>query len=224
MFQEKIKPPMILTIICIVTCALLVLAYEATYVDNAGVVTNELSAGLEEIYGYSDGFDIIKNADGSVLAPEGVTAVLSDGKNLRAYEVTADGYNKGGIHVLVCLDENSAVKGISLINIGETPGLGTKVDSSVFLSQFNGLNFNGLPKATNASDDSNGEKVKAKAAWGSKSEIDNLKAIAAAIPAEEGFSLDAITGATYSSNGMYSAVKSALDAENEIRGGAVLNG
>ena len=40
MFNEKIKPSLVLTLICLITCALLVIAYEATYVDTTGVITD----------------------------------------------------------------------------------------------------------------------------------------------------------------------------------------
>ena len=76
MFNEKIKPSLVLTLICLITCALLVIAYEATYVDTTGVITDKMTGGLEEVYGTSEGFEMLKNDDGTVYAPEGVTSVL----------------------------------------------------------------------------------------------------------------------------------------------------
>ena len=125
-FKEKIKPPLVLTLICLITCGLLVAAYEATYVDNTGIITEKLRTGLTEVYGKFEDFEMLLNDDGTVLTYDGVTSVLSDGK-YTAFEITADGYSKGGLHVLVGLDENGAVKGVSIMTIGETPGLGTKM-------------------------------------------------------------------------------------------------
>ena len=52
--KDKIMPPLVLTIICIVVSGLLVLAYNATYVDNTGVLTDDMKKGCEEIFGKGD--------------------------------------------------------------------------------------------------------------------------------------------------------------------------
>lgn len=205
MFNEKIKPPLVLTLICLITCGLLVAAYEATYTDTTGVITDKLTAGLTELYGSADGFEMLKNDDGTVLTYEGVTSVLFDGENT-AFEITADGYSTGGLHVLVGVNKGGAVSGVSIMTIGETPGLGTKVQNPDFLSQFKGVRY--VDTVTEEA-----APVKAKAVWGSKAEIKSLdieRQISGG--SESGFVLDAVTGATYSSNGMYSAVRTALSA------------
>lgn len=209
MFKEKIQPSLVLTLICLITCALLVIAYEATYVDNTGVITDEMITGLEEIYGTSDGFEMKLDENGNIYSPEGVTCVLADGNGRFAYEITTDGYSSGGLHVLVGM-ENGSVSSVSILSIGETPGLGTKVQDSSFLDQFKGLSADMLPKEEEA--DSSSKKL----VWGSKEEIESLKAEKEAASAEldSVFQLDAVTGATFSSNGMYRAVEIALDAYN----------
>lgn len=215
MFNEKIKPPLVLTLICLITCGLLVAAYEATYVDNTGIITDKLQTGLTDVYGHFEDFEMILNDDGTVLTYDGVTSVLSDGK-YTAFEIYADGYSKGGLHVLVGLDENGAVKGVSIMTIGETPGLGTKVQNADFLGQFGGVTYD----QTTAKEDI--EPVKSKSVWGSRVEINSLERELAAAATDSGnsFELDAITGATFSSNGMYDAVKTALAAYNQMEGGA----
>ncbi|MBR4097021.1 MAG: FMN-binding protein [Oscillospiraceae bacterium] len=214
-FKEKIKPPLVLTLICLITCGLLVAAYEATYVDNTGIITEKLQTGLTEVYGKFEDFEMLLNDDGTVRTYDGVTSILSDGK-YTAFEITADGYSKGGLHVLVGLDENGSVKGVSIMTIGETPGLGTKVQDAGFLGQFSGVTF----EQTTAKEDT--EPVEAKAVWGSRVEIDSLERELAATATDSGntFALDAVTGATFSSNGMYDAVKTALAAYNLMEGGA----
>lgn len=213
MFQEKIKPPLVLTLICIITCGLLVAAYEATYVDTTGVITEKLTAGLTEVYGSAEGFEMLKNDDGTVLTYEGVTSVLFDGTNT-AFEITADGYSSGGLHVLVGLDNTGAVNGVSVMTIGETPGVGTKVQDESFRNQFRGVVYGDTVSAENTE-----ATVKAKAVWGTRDEIKRLKIDAATSnSSESGFELDAISGATFSSNGMYNAVKTALAAYEEMKG------
>lgn len=212
MFNEKIKPPLVLTLICIITCGLLVAAYEATYVDTTGVITEKLTAGLTEVYGSAEGFEMLKNNDGTVLTYEGVTSVLFDGENT-AFEITADGYSSGGLHVLVGLDNSGAVSGVSVMTIGETPGVGTKVQAESFRSQFIGVRY--ADTVTQKEE----TVVKSKAVWGTKEEINRLKLDAAVSNSSgSGFELDAIGGATFSSNGMYNAVKTALAAYEEMKG------
>ncbi len=211
MFNEKIKPPLVLTLICVITCGLLVAAYQATYVDSTGVVTDELKAGITELYGSAEGFEMLKNDDGSVLTYEGVDSVLSNGKNT-AFEVTADGYSTDGIHVLIGVDGGS-VSGISILSLGETPGLGSRVQEKSFLSQ-----FGGVTKEMTVSEES-GETVKAKAVWGTRSRINELELDKEIMGGSgSGFTLDAISGATFSSKGMYSAVQTALNAYDELNG------
>ncbi|MBQ5319737.1 MAG: FMN-binding protein [Oscillospiraceae bacterium] len=214
-FKEKIKPPLVLTLICLITCGLLVAAYEATYVDTTGIITDKLQTGLTEVYGHFEDFEMLLNDDGTVRTYDGVTSILSDGK-YTAFEITADGYSKGGLHVLVGLDENGTVKGVSIMTIGETPGLGTKVQNTDFLNQFSGVTY----EQTIETD--SGEPVKAKSVWGSRAEIQSLKREQELTDTNSSvnFTLDTVTGATFSSKGMYDAVKTALAAYNQMEGGA----
>lgn len=213
MFKEKIQPSLVLTLICLIACALLVAAYEATYVDNTGVITDNMIIGLEDIYGTSEGFTMKLNEDGSVYTPEGVTSVLTDENGNTAFEITADGYSSGGLHVMVGMSAEGAVAGVSVLSIGETPGVGTRVQEDSFLGQFKGLTYDKLPADI-------GEDTSAKKSyvWGTSEEIASLKEAAAAVPAGDAFELDAVTGATLSSNGMNRAVTTALTAYNEMKG------
>jgi electron transport complex protein RnfG len=215
MFKDKIKPPLVLTLICLITCGLLVAAYEATYVDNTGVMTDKLIAGINDVYGpgAADAFEIVKNEDGSVLTFDGVSAVLSDGR-CTAFEVTADGYSSGGLHCLVGLDAGGTVWKVAILTIGETPGLGTKVQDAGFLSQFRGVNSRNMEVVTEEG------PADAKAVWGSREEIDALATASVEVSGGSyGFTLDAVTGATKSSNGVYTAVKTALAAYQKMIGG-----
>lgn len=212
MFNEKIKPPLVLTLICLITCGLLVAAYQATYTDSTGVITDKLEDGLTDLYGSPDGFEMLRDESGGVLTYAGVTSVLSDGTNT-AFEITTDGYSSGGLHVLVGVGQGGTVTGVSILTIGETPGVGTKVQSADFLGQFTGLRYENTLE-----DDT--EPVTAKAAWGEYNRVQRLKieAQAAGSGGGDSFSLDAITGATFSSRGMYTAVRTALAAYDEMKG------
>jgi electron transport complex protein RnfG len=212
-FKDGFKPPAVLTLICVVACVLLVFVYETTYKDNTGVITDGLSAALAEIYGASDGFVIMRTPEGGLIQPDGVTAVIDNGRGGRAYEIIADGYERGGIHLLVGLSESGEVRGVSFIAITETPGLGTKIQDEAFHSQFAGLTLDRLP-----ADAESGNKTRYKAVWGTKEEIGHLEEIRDNKTDDALFVFDAITGATYSSKGVLEAVKTALKADGELRG------
>lgn len=181
-FKEKIMPSLVLCLMCAVICGLLVGAYELTYVDNTGVMTDELEAGCEDIFGEGK-YDILKDVSGDVIVYDGITAVITDEeKTLCLFEIYKSGYNKDGVHVLVGIDKDGAVAGVYFLSCGETPGLGTKADDKDYLSKYNGI-----------SNETDVEFV------------------------------DNVTGASYTSKGLKSAVMLAVKTYNENRE-AILNG
>lgn len=167
---EYVKPPLVLLVICMLMTAILVFAYELTYVDTTGVITDKLRAGLDQQL--SDSSACVMLTD---FEAEGITSVIVDKEqNYCAFELTVDGYAKDGLHVLIGVKDD-AVSGISILTIGETPGLGTRVQDESFLSGFYGVT-------------------------------------------QPDFSVDAISGATYSSNGIKNAVALAIETYNERKG------
>ena len=68
-----------------------------------------------------------------------MTSVLKAADGRVAFEITSDGYSKGGLYMLVGMNTQGEVEGIAIMSIGETPGLGTKVQDSSFIDSFKGL-------------------------------------------------------------------------------------
>ena len=174
--KDKIKPTLVLTVICIVAALLLTFFYELTKERIAEQKELKFSSSVEALFGKTDsrlldtnfGFDEI---EAIAVTPDGKTAV----------QVCTDGYSKDGINILVGIDENGAVSGIEFVSLGETPGLGSKVrDISSFREQFYGRSA--------VSDE-----------------------------------LDAVSGATYSSNGMEHAVNAAIEVYTQNKE-AILGG
>lgn len=130
--KEQVKPPLILLLICFVVSGLIVVVYKMTYVDTTGVLTDKLKAACVSAMGEGD-FEM------TTLTAEGVTSIVREksGKGF-GFEVTADGYAKGGLHLLVGVDADGKVMGVSVITLGETPGLGTKVNTPEFLGKYKG--------------------------------------------------------------------------------------
>ncbi|MBW1731909.1 MAG: RnfABCDGE type electron transport complex subunit G [Deltaproteobacteria bacterium] len=92
-----------------------------------------------------------------------------------AYSTEGHGYH-GTIEVMVGVDMNGTITGISIMQHSETPGLGARVVEPKFRDQFKGLKLSGdLNLST------------------------------------EGGKIDGVSGATYSSKGVVSAVRKALE-------------
>lgn len=133
--KDKIKPTLVLTVICVIASLLLVFAYELTKDRIAEQKTEKFNSSVEALFGKTEskvvqlkcGYDEIQTI-----------AVTPDKKTV--IQVCTDGYSKGGINILVGIDENGAVSGIEFVSLGETPGLGSKVrDEADFRKQFYGL-------------------------------------------------------------------------------------
>lgn len=132
--KENILPTIVLTIICTIAALLLTFAHEGTKDSIAKQRELKFSSTVERLFGDCETKMLDTNFD-----VDGVKtiAVTSDGKT--AVEVVADGYSKGGIDILVGIDSNGAVCGIEFVSLGETPGLGSKVqDEGTFREQFVG--------------------------------------------------------------------------------------
>lgn len=173
--MSKIIPSVVLTIICIVSSILLVFAHDLTKENIDKQKEQKFSSSVEALFGKTDSTLVEGDFSDDIEA----IAVTPDGKT--AIQVTADGYSKGGINILVGIDENGSISGIEFVSLGETPGLGSKVrDIPAFREQFYG-----------------------------KKDASEVQ-------------LDAVSGATFSSRGMESAVKKALDVYNSNKE-AILN-
>lgn len=138
-------PPIVLTAVCIIVCALLVFAHDLTYTDTTGVMTDKLRAGCEEIFG-ADDYSILLKKDTEKKTPEtfgvqGVKAVITNGSDKCLIELEQDGYAKGGLHLLIGIDQSGKICGISFLSIGETPGVGTKVQDQSFINTLIGFDI-----------------------------------------------------------------------------------
>ncbi|RLB44144.1 MAG: electron transporter RnfG [Deltaproteobacteria bacterium] len=105
-----------------------------------------------------------------------------DGKIIGiAYSSSAQGYH-GQIEVMVGIDMNGTITGISIMRHSETPGLGARVVEPAFTNQFAGLKLSGQL---------------------------NLST--------RGGKIDGVSGATFSSQGVVSAVRKALELFPKVK-------
>lgn len=152
----KIMPSLVLTIICAVAAVLLVFSYELTKDRIAEQKQIRFNKSVTALFGETESMLLNDNfGEDSIQA----IAVTPDKKT--AIQVAADGYSKGGINVLIGIDENGTVSGIEFVSLGETPGLGTKIrDNEDFRQQFYGASAPDVQIDTisNATFSSNGLK------------------------------------------------------------------
>lgn len=139
---SKIKPVLVLSVICTLICALLIVTYNLTYVDTSGVLTDDLKAGCIAADGEGE-YALITDKAAAKLDGEEfdniVKIVKNKTKGTFLFETVVDGYAADGIDAVIAIDENGAVSGISIIALGETPGLGSKINDDAFLQRFYGV-------------------------------------------------------------------------------------
>jgi len=174
-FKEYIKPALVLVIICLV-----------------------VSFALSQTYGMTKPIIAAKAADEAraLVLPEGDSFTAYDGQlnegivdyyiadNGAGVACTSTAKSFGGtMTVMVGIDANGAITGVTVTNHADTPGLGTKAMTVEYLSQYNGKTAADIiPDMGTIGQDS----------------------------IKKNTNLDAITGATISSNGVYYSVQGAL--------------
>ncbi|MGN0588942.1 MAG: FMN-binding protein [Ruminiclostridium sp.] len=141
--MSKIKPALVLALITVFISALLIVAHNLTYVDTSGIITDKLREKCVQLMGEGDFSMMTEEAWSNSFSynkPEEIERVILKDDGSVAYEVVVSGYSKNGLDLLIAMNKDGSVKGISVAGISETPGLGTKVNDSAFLDKFSGKN------------------------------------------------------------------------------------
>ncbi len=140
--KEKIMPPLMLAVISVVVCGLLVVANALTKDKIAQAQIEKTSQTLSETFGEADytqldiSFNEIINKEKATNEDYADINAVYTGGGKTIFDITADGYAKAGINILVGF-ENDSVCGIGFLSLSETPGLGTKVqENKSFTEQF----------------------------------------------------------------------------------------
>ncbi len=138
--MSKFKPTIVLTCVTTIIATLLVFAHELTYVDTSGIITDKLMNSCIETMGEGD-FSIVvdwQEAGFGIGKPDNVEKMIQKSDGSIAFEIITDGYSKKGIDLLIAMNSDGSIKAISVVTLGETPGLGTKVQNESFLTQYQG--------------------------------------------------------------------------------------
>ena len=137
MIKRYILPPLVLTLICAMVSALLALAYDATYVDETGVLTDKLIKACDDAAGDRKYDMLLDDGEPVTFGYDEVSSVIVDKKREICYfEITEDGYSKNGLHFVVAVSREGKVKGVGFVSCTETPGLGSGVAESEYLSKY----------------------------------------------------------------------------------------
>lgn len=156
-------PPLVLALICAVCCGLLVLANSVTKDKIAAAEAASIQDSLQEL---PDAGTFTEIPD---FTPEdndraAATALYMDEKGQAAVLITADGYNKGGLQVVVGVNRDGAVTGISFVTVSK-PRTGHKstVNPELLVDNLVGLSdtaaVDGVDGITGATYSSKGMKA-----------------------------------------------------------------
>lgn len=142
--MKYIKPVIVLSLITTIVSALLIVTYNLTYVDTSGIITDELKEKCIQLMGEGE-YSVVTDwkADGyAIEKPEDVEKLIKKADGTVAFEIVASGYSKNGLDLLIAMNDDGTVKGVTIVSITDTPGLGTKVDDKAFLGKFEDLGEN----------------------------------------------------------------------------------
>lgn len=136
--MNYIKPVLVLSAITTIISALLIVTYNLTYVDTSGIITEALNQKCVDLMGEGE-FRIVTDweAEGYATAqPDDVEKLIVKDDGTLAFEIISSGYSKNGLDLLIAMNRDGSVQGISVVKISETPGLGTNVNDDEFLRKF----------------------------------------------------------------------------------------
>lgn len=140
MLKRFILPPLVLTVICIAVSGLLAVAYEATYVDETGVMTDRLISACEAAAGKGEYEMMLIDGEAVNFGCDEVNSVITDkARELCLIELTEDGYSTEGLHFVVGIDKDGRVTGIGFVSSKETPGLGSRATEKEYLDKYKNM-------------------------------------------------------------------------------------
>ncbi|MBR2913716.1 MAG: FMN-binding protein [Oscillospiraceae bacterium] len=130
--MQKILPSLVLMLVCAVVCGLLAAANAVTKDKIAQAEAEKVQKSLTAVFG-EDTYTELENT------AEDITAVYENSKGMLIFDVTADGYAKGGIRALIGINPDGTVASVGIVSLSETPGLGTKINDPAYLSKYTGI-------------------------------------------------------------------------------------
>lgn len=177
-FVEYIKPALVLVAICLVSS----FSLSETYTITKPIVEKNAKIAADKartlVLPEADAFSENKGKKDAAIFDYYVA------NNKVGAAITSSAKSFGGlIKVMVGINEDGTIEGVTVTYHADTPGLGTKAMTPEYLSMYKGKTINEVvPDKANAGNDT----------------------------IKKNSNLDTITGATISSNGVYHSVQAAL--------------
>lgn len=129
--KEKLLPSAVVTLVCAVVCGLLAVVNAATHDKIVQAESDKVQQSLTAVFGEGTYTPLDTQY-------EDVSQVFSSDKGLTIYDITADGYAKGGIRALIGITGDGCVAAVGIVSCTETAGVGTKITAPDYLAQFVG--------------------------------------------------------------------------------------
>ncbi len=143
--MSPVKSILILILICVITVASLAVVYhftsESDDTDPQSIIEKMMDDYVQVLPGSTEFYLLYRN-EGYEKNTSGI--VVESVKTNIGIAITVHSSNHYGsspIRILVGVAENGFVAGLKVLRSSETPGLGSKIDSKDFLSQFIGGNW-----------------------------------------------------------------------------------
>ena len=137
--MKLMKPIIVLTLICVISSALLGLTYERTKDIIAAAELQATNDAMAEVLpGSSGDFEQLDAGMENILM-----AAKDNGGAGYVFQIEDTGYG-GAYVVMIGMDNDGKITGAKLLEHSETPGLGAKTESADFTGQFVGRDKNSL--------------------------------------------------------------------------------
>ncbi len=130
--MQKVLPSLVLMLVCAIVCGLLAAANAVTKDKIVQAEADKVQKSLAAVFGEGTYTEIAFDS-------EEVTAVYENSAGMYIFDITADGYAKGGIRALIGVNPDGTVADIGIVSLAETPGLGTKINDPAHLTKFIGI-------------------------------------------------------------------------------------
>jgi electron transport complex protein RnfG len=200
--NKIVKDALILTAITIISGALLGVVYEVTKGPIAAVELETKNNAYKEVFADASEFTDLDVSDATeglgdyadVATIDGVVTA-SDGSNDLGYVITVtDSEGYGGdIQMTVGIQNDGTVNGISFLSISETAGLGMRAKESSFMEQFAGK------------------------------QVESFSYVKDGTGSQSDETIDALSGATITSNAVTNGVDAAISYFTNVLGGGSAN-
>lgn len=129
--RDFVKGPLVLTLISAGMCGLLALANDLTAEKIAETEAKALQESLTAAFG-EDTYTPLS------VQYNGVNQIIADTRDRLIFDITSSGYETDGQHLLIGIDPDGRVCGITVVAIADSPTQAAKVQEECFLSQFIG--------------------------------------------------------------------------------------